>query len=257
MSFSFKMLVPLITCFCLHSCEQNSSRIAETPAAPAVLAHQAAQKPDLDFLMGKFDPTKHSDFATVNAPYTDKPGMMLQKEAAVAFEKMWQKAKSEGLTLKIISATRTFAQQKKIWETKWARFATEAPEAEARAKKIMEYSAMPGASRHHWGTDIDLNDLNNSAFETGGKHEKVYAWLQKHAHEFGFCQPYTAGRPFGYKEEKWHWTYTPISQKFWAQCQSDFKDQMISGFTGSETAVRIGILQHYINGINANCQKSK
>ncbi len=64
---------------------------------------------------------------------------------------------------------------------------------------------MPGA-RHHWGTDFDLNALNNAYFNTkDGK--RIYDWLTQHAAEFGFCQPYTAkggpdGRPIGYEEEK-------------------------------------------------------
>ena len=207
-----------------------------------------------DYLLGKFEPAGHPDFASVGKPYSDKPGMMLRREAFEAFKKMFKAAEKEGVVLKIISSTRNFDRQKEIWEGKWTRFAKDAPVAKDRALKILEYSSMPGSSRHHWGTDVDLNDLNNPSFEKGGKHEKVYAWLSVHAHEYGFCQPYTAGRPSGYHEEKWHWTYTPLSKPLLEQYKNTLSDADIKGFKGAETAVEIDIVKNYVLGINAACK---
>lgn len=209
---------------------------------------------DSAYLLGKFDPTTRPDFVTVGKPYSDKPGMMLRKETFEAYKKMFEAAEREGITLKIISATRTFERQRDIWDGKWTRFAKETPEAKKRALKILEYSAMPGASRHHWGTDVDLNDLNNPSFEKNGRFEKAYAWLSVHAHEYGFCQPYTAGRANGYREEKWHWSYTPLSKAFLEQYQKDIDDTRIKGFKGDETAAEIGILKNYVLGINPDCR---
>lgn len=212
---------------------------------------------DLDYLMGKFDPARHPDFVPVGKPYANKPGMMLRRETFAAFKKMWAAANQEGVTLTIISSTRSFEQQKNIWEGKWSRFAAEYPQADARARKILEYSAMPGASRHHWGTDIDLNDLNNPSFETGGRHVKVYAWLKEHAHEYGFCQPYTAKtehRPYGYNEEKWHWSYLPLAMPLLREYSEAVRDEMLLGFSGAETAKPIHIVDHYVLGINQDCK---
>jgi LAS superfamily LD-carboxypeptidase LdcB len=170
---------------------------------------------------------------------------------------MHQAAQEAGINLKIISATRTFAQQKGIWEEKWTRFAREAPGTTERALKILEYSAMPGASRHHWGTDIDLNDLNNQSFEPGGKYAKVYEWLQGHAHEFGFCQPYTAkntDRPDGYNEERWHWSYVPLAKPLLQQYLQTVTNDMLTGFKGAETASSINTVGHYAAGINHDCK---
>jgi len=206
-----------------------------------------------EYLLGKFNAVEHPDFVTVGKPYSDRTGMMLRKEAFEDFKKMYESAQKSGISLKIISSTRNFEQQKAIWEGKWGRFANEAPEPKTRALKILEYSSMPGSSRHHWGTDIDLNDLNNPAFEKGGKHEKVYEWLVAHAHEFGFCQPYTAGRPHGYHEEKWHWSYTPLSKPFLAQYKTSVQDADIQGFLGSNLAGEISAIRYYVLGINQNC----
>ncbi|MEI6408887.1 MAG: M15 family metallopeptidase [Bacteroidota bacterium] len=233
--------------------EQKQANVAPPPAS----ASPAPRKADLDYLMGKFDPTANKDFETVGKPYTDRPGMYLRKEALASFKKMYDAAAKEGIKLKIISATRTFSQQKDIWEGKWTRFAKDAPESEARALKIMEYSAMPGTSRHHWGTDVDLNDLNNPAFEPGGRYAKLYEWLVKHAHEYNFCQPYTAKdaqRPEGYNEERWHWSYMPVSKPLLTEYLQVVNNEMISGFKGAETAVGIKAVERYAGGINKSCQ---
>lgn len=111
-------------------------------------------------------------------------------------------ALKDSVQLVIISATRNFEAQKGIWEAKWTgeRLVNDAdisktiPDPRQRALKILEYSSMPGSSRHHWGTDIDLNDLSDAHFQTG-KGKKVYDWLRTHAQKFGFCQPYSKKMP--------------------------------------------------------------
>ncbi|MBL7826150.1 MAG: M15 family metallopeptidase [Saprospiraceae bacterium] len=250
-SGSLFVLVLYLCC----ACQSNAQELK-----PHAVVHDTASSPvqptlvaDKTYLLGKFDPNKHPDFVKVGAPYTDRPGMMMRKEAFEAFERMWNTAQKEGIQLRIISSTRTFDQQKAIWEGKWTRFAATAPKPKDRALKILEYSSMPGSSRHHWGTDIDLNDLNNPSFESGGKYEKLYAWLLAHAHEYGFCQPYTAGRPSGYHEEKWHWSYQPLSEGFTKAYPVAITEADITGFTGSETASDIQIIQNYVLGINQGC----
>lgn len=236
---------------------QDTSVPTQRNAAPATQQKRdsipAQYLVSRDYLLGKFDPSKDPNFVVLGKPYTDKPNMMLRKEAYEAFKKMWESAQKDGITLKIISSTRTFAQQKTIWEEKWGRFAKGAPASRDRALKILEYSSMPGSSRHHWGTDVDLNDLNNPSFEGNGKYAKVYEWLVAHAGEFGFCQPYTAGRPFGYHEEKWHWSYVPLSKPFLAQYKASIHDSDIQGFLGANMALEIGAVEHYVLGINSNC----
>lgn len=211
----------------------------------------------IQYLTGKFEPTQRRDFVRVGKPYSSKEDMLLRKEAFDAFRKMWTAAKKEGITLNIISSTRNFDRQKAIWEGKWERFAAEAPDPQTRALKILEYSSMPGSSRHHWGTDIDLNDLENPSFEPGGQYEKVYNWLVKNAHKYGFCQPYTPKgpeRPNGYNEEKWHWSYMPLSGPFLEQYKANISNHMISGFKGAETAPVIRIVDNYVLGINKTCK---
>jgi LAS superfamily LD-carboxypeptidase LdcB len=254
-NFLKKTLLFLPALVFIGSCE-NKTPIHRTVQAASMqqMDSVAAIAADTAYLLGKFNPDMRPEFVAVGKPFSDKPGMKLRKEAFEAFKKMFEAAEKEGVMLKIISSTRNFDRQKEIWESKWTRFAKDAPAAKDRALKILEYSAMPGSSRHHWGTDIDLNDLNNPAFEKGGKHEKTYQWLVAHAHEFGFCQPYTTGRSSGYREEKWHWSYTPLSKPFLEQYEKNIKDQDIKGFKGAETATEIGIVKNYVLGINQVCK---
>ncbi len=232
----------VFTRYSAHACAAPSPADTVTPP-PGVNA---------EFLMGKFEPESHAQFVPVTTPYANRSGMYLRRETLAAFEKMWDAARAEGVTLTIISATRNFDYQKGIWEKKWAKYAGQYPEPVARARKILEYSAMPGASRHHWGTDIDLNDLNNSAFQAGGAHENVYRWLQKNAADYGFFQPYTAKgaqRPKGYNEERWHWSYRPLSEPLLEQYEQHITDRQFAGFSGAETATAIGIVRNYAAGI--------
>ena len=238
--------------------KEGTVAVADKTPEPA----QAREKPvepakpalDRDYLMGKFDPSKHPDFVAVKAPYTDRQGMMLRRETFEAFREMWKAAQKEGVELNIKSATRNFQQQKAIWDSKWKKYAKEKPGSRERALKILEYSAMPGASRHHWGTDVDLNDLNNTSMESGGKYKKVYDWLTAHAHEYGFCQPYTAGRSAGYKEEKWHWSYVPLSQGYTERFRELITDEEFGGFSGASSAVEIEVVKNYVLGINEKCR---
>ena len=114
---------------------------------------------------------------------------------------------------------------------------------------------MPGTSRHHWGTDIDMNNFENEYFESG-QGLKEYEWLVANGASFGFCQVYTEKdekRPDGYQLEKWHWSYLPISKQLTNLAQEALKDQMINGFDGSETAVDIEVVRKYVLGINKEC----
>ena len=159
------------------------------------------------YVMGKFEPANDTSFVKIASVYTPKSGIYLHREAYQAFEAMYAAAKKDSISLRILSATRNFNYQKSLWENKWTggrnlsdgvNAATIKDETQ-RAIRILEYSAMPGTSRHHWGTDIDLNAVNNSYF-TKGKGLKEYEWLRANAASFGFCQPYS---PKGAKRPKW------------------------------------------------------
>ena len=215
------------------------------------------------FVLGKVEYQQHAEFVKVPEASANRSGMYLRKEALEAFLRMQEKAKGEGVNLTIISAARNFNHQKTIWEAKWngARkvggkdLSQTIPDPALRAKEILKYSSMPGTSRHHWGTDIDINSLNPTYFESG-KGKKEYDWLRLNAPEFGFCQVYSAkgnDRKHGYEEEKWHWSYVPIASKFTEYFKRSIGEKDISGFDGSSALPFTEVLK-YVNGIASECR---
>ncbi len=207
------------------------------------------------FVLGKFDYKKHEEFEKVGSIYASKT-MYLNKEAYKAFIKMFNMAKQDGVDLKIISGTRTFYEQKGIWERKWKKYKNLKPLR--RAKKILEYSSMPTTSRHHWGTDIDINNLNNSYFEKG-KGKKEYQWLLKNANNYGFYQVYTnkkQGRT-GYNLEKWHWSYMPLAAMYLRYYNTNITYKDICCFKGDSLSKQANMIRDYVNGISKKAKQYK
>lgn len=220
------------------------------------------------YLTGKFDPAGSAAFDEVPLEHASRAGMLLRVEVLESLLRMIDSAAAAGHRIRVLSATRNFEYQRGIWEAKWrgdrllsdgknAREAFSDPVERARA--ILLYSSMPGTSRHHWGTDFDINAFENSYFERG-EGARLFAWLEKHAGEFGFCRPYTAKgahRPSGYEEEKWHWSYVPISAGLTAAARRLLRDGDISGFEGSEAAAGIEVVRHYVLGVDPACFHEK
>lgn len=239
--------------------------VADTPIYPLDTLPVKTGKEEVftvDYIMGHFEPAKHPDFVIIDIKHADREGLYLRKDTYEAFKKMYEHALKDGIRLQIRSATRNFNYQKGIWEAKWTgeklieggeNLAQTTPDPKDRALKILRYSSMPGTSRHHWGTDIDLNSFDNSWFEAG-EGLNIYRWLAVHAEKYGFCQPYSAGRSTGYLEERWHWTYMPVSAKLTSLAQKELRNEMINGFLGSEAAVMIDVVKNYVMGINEKCK---
>lgn len=263
-SYYFSLCVIIIG---LVSCQRaNDNAESQSPQSAKEIE---AVEPRVDvpkkYIIGKFNPATDTNFVKIANEYADRSGMYLQAEAYEAFKKMHAHAARDGVNLQIRSATRNFDRQKQIWEAKWSgkrlvdgneNLAQTTPEPVDRALKILEWSSMPGTSRHHWGTDIDLNAFNNAYFKQG-EGKKVYEWLQQHADTYGYCQPYTAkgvDRPDGYNEERWHWSYMPIAEKYLASARDSLSNADISGFKGSETASSIDVKEKYIFGVAHKCQ---
>jgi LAS superfamily LD-carboxypeptidase LdcB len=230
---------------------------------PVEMKNLTITNDEKNFLLGKFDPSSNEKFSKAVFPYTSKEGIWLQTEVLQAFMKMHDAAKKDGITLQIISATRNFSRQKQIWENKWTgktlvggkNLKNSVPDPLERALTILRYSSMPGTSRHHWGTDIDINSVELSYFKTA-KGIREYTWLCENASSFGFCQPYKnkgTDRQTGYEDEPWHWSYLPVSEKLTMQYQKYISYSDISGFLGCETAEEAKVIENFVLGIHPDC----
>lgn len=270
----FKTCLMLVCIGCIQCANQTTTPSSQSPKentqAPKAEKMQSTETPkytellNLDYILGKYNPAEHPSLIKIPNQYADKTDIYLHTEAMDAYAKMYDAAAIDGVKLVIRSATRNFAYQKSIWEAKWngsrilssgINAAKDISDPVARAKEIMKYSAMPGASRHHWGTDIDLNAFDNSYFESGSGKE-VYDWLVNHAHDYGYYQVYTTkgqNRQSGYEEEKWHWTYKPVSKYLTAFASEQLQDTTFANFSGSDVAPQLNVVSDYVLGIHPGC----
>ncbi|MDM7861167.1 M15 family metallopeptidase [Alteromonas sp. ASW11-36] len=157
----------------------------------------------------------------------------LQAEVRDNFLRMRQAAQAAGIDLQMVSSFRSFAQQCAIWRRKWQGelplYALDNTLIDSatlndtqRLHAMLLWSALPGGSRHHWGTDIDVYDkarveasgiefqLISSEYEPPGPCSELSHWLAENAANFGFVRPY-AKYVGGIGAEPWHLSYAPIA----------------------------------------------
>ncbi|MEM5564073.1 M15 family metallopeptidase [Psychroserpens sp. AS72] len=166
-------------------------------------------------------------------------GYKLRREAYDSFLEMSKEALKSDIIIQVVSSYRSFAHQNRIWERKYKQNINNGLSPQESIKKIIEYSTIPGTSRHHWATDIDLIDgnvsqpsnvLNPKHFDGNGCFSKFKIWMDEHANTFGFYLVYTneANRK-GFKYEPWHYSYKPLSQGYLQAYQKlDLRDIIIS-----------------------------
>ncbi len=170
----------------------------------------------------------------------------LRPEAAIAFEEMKAAARKDGIKFQVVSSYRDYNHQNRIWERKYKRFRESGLSHLATINKIIEYSTIPGTSRHHWGTDIDIVDatpgvtsglLIPSKFHGSGPFCKFKEWMDVKANSFGFYLVYTDTYDRkGFKYEPWHYSYKALSLDYLKAYQAlDIKSQLqAANLLGSE-----------------------
>jgi len=160
----------------------------------------------------------------------------IHKQAFDDFLRLKRKAYAEGIELEIISGFRDYERQLKIWNLKAKgerpllddsgnvlEYSQLSPTEIMFA--ILRWSALPGASRHHWGSDIDVFDAKTQGPEEvklvpaecvgEGPAAKLHQWLDElieGGSAFGFYRPYKRDLG-GIAPERWHLSYAPLSQQ--------------------------------------------
>ena len=165
-------------------------------------------------------------------------GCSLHPRAAAAFLSLRHAAATAGHDLAPVSAFRDFNQQLVIWNAKFrgerALLDRDGSPLDVRllsgeqiVRAILHWSALPGASRHHWGTEVDVFDraalagamrpqLLPSEYAPGGAFAALSAWLQAHADHYGFYLPYDSDRG-GVQVEPWHLSFAPLANALLVQ----------------------------------------
>jgi LAS superfamily LD-carboxypeptidase LdcB len=156
----------------------------------------------------------------------------LHPQAAAAFLGLVAEAARAGIDLAASSAFRDFNAQLAIWNGKFrgerpvldrhgAPLDISAMDEEAIVRAILLWSALPGASRHHWGSEIDVFDraalapgarpqLIPQEYAASGVFASLAQFLRRHAARHGFFLPYDSERG-GVQPEPWHLSFAPIS----------------------------------------------
>ena len=156
--------------------------------------------------------------------------------ARQAFSDMQAAAVKAGIDCQLFSSFRDFDKQCSIWDRKWrgelplydinnVRLDPSQLTDTEKLHAILLWSALPGASRHHWGTDIDVYDkrrveadpnpfnLISDEYQNNGPCAQLSQWLDEHAESFGFYRPYARFNG-GIGAEPWHLSYAPIAKLY-------------------------------------------
>lgn len=163
----------------------------------------------------------------------EEPRCALHAHVAAPFLNLRRAALGDGFDLVPVSSFRDFSRQLSIWN---AKFSGQKPLLDAagqvldsgelspreRIEAILLWSALPGASRHHWGTDIDIADgnagppgyrpqLTPEEFAPAGPFAPLAEWLEVNAARFGFFRPFR-GVLSGVQPEPWHFSFAPVAE---------------------------------------------
>ena len=161
---------------------------------------------------------------------------LLHKQAHSEFIRLQKDAAVAGFDLQIASGFRDFNRQLGIWNAKARGERTlidknEIPLVFSQLSPveilfaILRWSALPGCSRHHWGTDIDVFNAKTQArddvklvpseCEGNGPASSLHEWLDDKiaaGESYGFFRPYATDRD-GVAPERWHLSYYPVARR--------------------------------------------
>lgn len=174
-------------------------------------------------------------------PLVDYQGQKMEHATAEQFIAMQAAATKDGFALAICSSYRSLDRQLAIWNAKACGerrlldcnsqpLDASTLNDQQLVDAILIWSALPGTSRHHWGTDIDIFDANqitkrdlqlvSHEYQAGGPCYSLSKWLARYSEDFGFYLPFQAGKS-GVSPEPWHLSYFPVANRCLSQFDSN------------------------------------
>ncbi|HSB96658.1 MAG TPA: M15 family metallopeptidase [Spongiibacteraceae bacterium] len=190
----------------------------------------------------------------------------VHRDLVGAFRRLRQDASAAGFDLAIASGYRDYSRQLAIWNAK-ARGERPVFDSDGvplqladldewtQVQAILRWSALPGASRHHWGTDIDVYDraavpdhyrvlLTPEEVAPDGPFGPLHRWLDQRIAEdasYGFFRPYDRDRG-GIAPERWHLSYAPTAARYQRQLRAEL---LLDELDGSTLALRDTVRRHW------------
>lgn len=172
----------------------------------------------------------------------------LHSDVIDPFRTMQNAAAQDGIDLQVASGFRSYERQLAIWNAKASGqrpllddqgqcISVDDLSDREKIYAILRWSALPGCSRHHWGTDLDVWDmaavsadyrlqLVPEEYESQGPFYKLACWLNEYAASYGFVRPYVIDKG-GVAPEPWHLSYISIAEQFEVQLSTIFVKQIL------------------------------
>ena len=174
-------------------------------------------------------------------------GPRLHAKTKEDFLRLKERAQQENLDISVASGYRDYHRQLNIWNNKASGktplrneegdvIPTDKLTQEELVFTILRWSALPGFSRHHWGSDLDVYDsktcpnpqLLPREYQHGGPCHSLSLFLGKEMQRFGFFHPYDRDRG-GVCPEPWHISHkkvaNPIQSRLTPKGMKDFIEQ--------------------------------
>ncbi len=210
-----------------------------------VLQNHEGQNVDAD-LSQNIDIFGASEQHLIQCPGQD---VKIHPQILDALLELIDKSKSAGFDLRVASGFRSFERQLVIWNDKAKGLRAVLDKMgiavdihslsdDEKIFAILQWSALPGASRHHWGTDIDVYDasrliegyqlqLTLEETENGGPFAEFHLWLTDELRQGSyFFRPYVPGAG-SISPEPWHLSYAPLAHIFAAKLsESELREKL-------------------------------
>lgn len=206
-------------------------------------------------------------------------GQWLHQAVVPEYLKLQHAAARDGIALRLVSGWRSFQRQALIWQRKCTgqrpvydlhQQLVQISNLSGRAKldAILLYSALPGSSRHHWGTDFDIYDaatvsadyqvqLTAAEYGRNGPFYKLNGWLTEHLASFDFFRPYQKYQG-GVAAEPWHLSYRPLADICLAKLSPQLLRQVLQQYPIDEqTAVLDALPELYQKYIVNICRENQ
>ena len=131
-------------------------------------------------------------------------GVRMDARVAPYYQKMYDAALADGITLTPLSGHRRISTQKRNFENKIQYYVSQGYDKAAATQKAAQIILPPGTSEHNAGLSMDIISLDVSFENT-----KAFAWLQQHAADYGFVLRYPKDKEkiTEITYEPWHWRY--------------------------------------------------
>lgn len=152
------------------------------------------------FLNENYIPTP---LGVINPTYLSEKNrpQQFQANALPFLEKLLESAKAENLSLKVVSAYRSFGEQVAVKSGYKITYG---------AGTANQFSAEQGYSEHQLGTAADFTSDEIKEVFTNFEKTKTYKWLKENAHRFGFVLSYPPNNSY-YQFEPWHWRFVSVA----------------------------------------------